>query len=255
MITTLKRHTDRKRFNHLEMIVDLNAYTEFDALEAYVYNCLPKFGLQLLAYHHLPLLGSIDAPCFNVMNFGFPKAFNKRFNEKNLQRFDPTLPIVMAQAKAIWWGDVELTSKITPEELAYLQSCVDANFGFGLTIPVFGPLGRNGYFSVGFGQEKPNLKTEEIVKIQMFFQTAHLHYCTLLLSNQSQQKKLSKREREILTWIARGKSNAVIADILGLKETSVVTYLQRTLDKLGTNNRVTATLRALAIGELNISEG
>ena len=184
------------------------------------------------------------------MNIGFPDDFNKRFNEERLHRFDPTIPIVMAQTKPIWWGDIELPSKLYAEELAYLQSCVDANLGHGLTIPVFGPLGRNGYFSVGFGPVKPDLKPERLNEIQMFFQAAHLHYSMLLSSKQDEHKKLSKRESEILTWIARGKSNAVIADILGLKETSIVTYLQRAFDKLGTNNRVTATLRAQAIGEL-----
>ena len=233
-----------------DLIIGIDSCDDLFCLEAHIYNCLPSFGFRLLCYHHLPHLGSVDPACFNVMNIGFPDDFNKRFNEERLHRFDPTIPIVMAQTKPIWWGDIELPSKLNAEELAYLQSCMDANLGHGLTIPVFGPLGRNGYFSVGFGPVKPDLNPERLNEIQMFFQAAHLHYSMLLSSKQDEHKKLSNRESEILTWIARGKSNAVIADILGLKETSIVTYLQRAFDKLGTNNRVTATLRAQAIGEL-----
>ena len=233
------------------MIIGISDCDDLTCLEAHIYDCLPSFGFSLLAYHHLPQLGSVDTAYFNVINIGFPASFNKRFNEERLHRFDPTIPIVMAQTKPIWWGDIELPSKLNAEELAYLQSCVDANFGHGLTIPVFGPLGRNGYFSVGFGPVKPSLKPERLNEIQMFFQAAHLQYSMLLSSKLDEQKKLSRRESEILKWIARGKSNAVIADILDLKETSIVTYLQRAFDKLGTNNRVTATLRAIATGEIS----
>ena len=221
-------------------------------LETFIYESLHHFGIIKLAYHHLPQIGSLDTCGFNVLHVGFPAEFSERFNDESRHISDPTIPIIMAQAKPVWWGDVDLPPKISAEEMAYLKECLAADFGTGLTLPVFGPLGRNGFISVGFGHEKPKLSPQDISPIQMFFQSTHLHYCDLLTSEFDTAKKLSNREREILTWIARGKGNAVIADILGIKESSVVTYIQRTFDKLGVNNRVTASLRALAIGELSL---
>lgn len=48
---------------------------------------------------------------------------------------------------------------------------------------------------------------------------------------------LSGREREIALWIGKGKSNAEIAQLIGLSENTVKHYLTRMLDKLGCANR------------------
>ena len=49
-------------------------------------------------------------------------------------------------------------------------------------------------------------------------------------------------------WVAKGKSNSVIADIIGISPNTVDTYLRRIFEKLEVSDRVTAALRGLAIG-------
>ena len=55
---------------------------------------------------------------------------------------------------------------------------------------------------------------------------------------------LTRREVEILTWIARGKSNVDIAQILGISPHTVDTYCRRVMSKLDTSSRTTAAVRA-----------
>ena len=55
---------------------------------------------------------------------------------------------------------------------------------------------------------------------------------------------LTRREVEILTWIARGKSNADIAQIVGISPHTVDTYCRRVMSKLDTSSRTTAAVRA-----------
>lgn len=59
---------------------------------------------------------------------------------------------------------------------------------------------------------------------------------------------LTPREREILDWIAKGKSNAVIAQILGISRHTVDTYNRRIFKKLGTADRTTAAIKAMQAG-------
>jgi len=47
------------------------------------------------------------------------------------------------------------------------------------------------------------------------------------------------------TWVARGKSNAVIADIVGISQHTVNGYLRRVYLKTQTSDRTTAALRAI----------
>lgn len=61
---------------------------------------------------------------------------------------------------------------------------------------------------------------------------------------------LSPREREVLRWIANGKSNAVIAEILGISPHTVDTHNRRIFRKLGTCDRTTAAIKALDEGLL-----
>lgn len=51
---------------------------------------------------------------------------------------------------------------------------------------------------------------------------------------------LTQRQVEVLSWVARGKTNAEIAKILRLKTRTIGKYLERIFPKLGVENRTAA---------------
>jgi DNA-binding NarL/FixJ family response regulator len=57
--------------------------------------------------------------------------------------------------------------------------------------------------------------------------------------------QLTAREAEVLLWIARGKSNRDIGDILGLSPRTVNKHLETVYAKLGVENRASAAVMAL----------
>lgn len=58
---------------------------------------------------------------------------------------------------------------------------------------------------------------------------------------------LTPREAEVLLWVAQGKGNAVIAEILQMTEGTVKKHLQHVFEKLGVENRSSAALRAIEL--------
>ncbi|MGH2343021.1 response regulator [Segnochrobactraceae bacterium EtOH-i3] len=56
---------------------------------------------------------------------------------------------------------------------------------------------------------------------------------------------ISDREAQVLTWIAQGKSNRDIGDILGLSPRTINKHLERIFKKIGVENRTSAALVAL----------
>lgn len=56
---------------------------------------------------------------------------------------------------------------------------------------------------------------------------------------------VTPREREVLTWVAAGKTDRQIADILGMSPRTAQKHLQRIYEKLGVETRTAAVMRAL----------
>jgi DNA-binding CsgD family transcriptional regulator len=60
--------------------------------------------------------------------------------------------------------------------------------------------------------------------------------------------KLNKRELQTLTWAARGKTSAEIAEIIGLSKRTVDFHIDRARLKLGTDTRIEAVAKGISHG-------
>ena len=84
---------------------------------------------------------------------------------------------------------------------------------------------------------------------QLFFQVISREpkaICVLLEQRAQEEEardvcgRLTRRELEVLSWVARGKTNAEIGKILTLKTSTIGKYLERIFPKLGVENRTAA---------------
>ena len=67
-------------------------------------------------------------------------------------------------------------------------------------------------------------------------------------SNRVMEAHLTPRETEVLSWVAKGKTNRDVADILGMSPRTVNKHLEHVFEKLGVETRAAAT--ALASREM-----
>jgi DNA-binding CsgD family transcriptional regulator len=63
----------------------------------------------------------------------------------------------------------------------------------------------------------------------------------------AREMDLSPREGDVLVWIARGKSNRDIGEILELSTRTVTKHVEQIFQKLGVENRTAAALAASRI--------
>nr|WP_298895672.1 LuxR family transcriptional regulator [uncultured Altererythrobacter sp.] len=208
-----------------------------------------QLGARAVAYHHLPGIGSAEPVALNVVCVGFPADLVRHFEVNQVIKIDPTIQQILSSGKAAWWDDTPLPKKLSKTESDYLEYAA-SKVGFGIHLPAYGPNGRQGYVSIGFGANRPSFDRADMANIQLICQMAHQRYCQLLHEPLPKRVRLSPREREILSWVAEGKSNGVIAEILNLTESTVITYLERAFRKLDVDNRVTAAMRASTQGQL-----
>jgi DNA-binding CsgD family transcriptional regulator len=59
--------------------------------------------------------------------------------------------------------------------------------------------------------------------------------------------ELTAREREVLGWVARGKTNPQIAELLWLAPSTVRKHLENVYAKLGVSTRTAAVTRFLGL--------
>ena len=65
-------------------------------------------------------------------------------------------------------------------------------------------------------------------------------------SREAAQPDLTVREREVLQWVAAGKTNAQIADILDASPRTIGKHLENIYAKLGVETRTAAVNRGMA---------
>lgn len=116
-----------------------------------------------------------------------------------------------------------------------------------LALPSFGPLGLEAALVVQLAVPERTAPAWA-PHLSLVFQLAYSRYRQLSPNSQSLDAPLSDREREILLWVTRGKSNNVIGSILGISPSTVDTHMRRIFRKLDVADRTSAAMRAIASG-------
>ena len=106
--------------------------------------------------------------------------------------------------------------------------------------------------SASHGHPRPFVVTDAGMRLRIDLLHIEGNSCCLLLEKSSGRRQaspphgrpLTRRETEVLSWVARGKSNAEIATILQVCTKTVDKHLERIYPKLGVENRTAAASHA-----------
>jgi DNA-binding CsgD family transcriptional regulator len=205
-------------------------------------------GLMGLAYFVTTSGRSSMVKGFNIIHRGFPRPISQAYLDEGLGSFDPGPGFALARGVPMRWS--RMWEQIEPDEKEtfFLDRMREIGLGDGYNFPVYGPASRNGTIAAGRPVREDILDFVPVDEMHIVAQTAHMRLCRLLPDRPPLQKPLSARELEILDWVARGKSNSVIADILDLSGATVDTYLRRIYDKLDVSDRTSAAVRGVGMG-------
>lgn len=185
---------------------------------------------------------------FAVIHRGFPRAVTRRYIDEGLGARDPGPGFALAQGCPVRWTESFSSMDLDEEQRNFRDAMREVNLGDGYYLPVYGPRGRHGTVSIGHLRHADALDKAPLDEMHLIAQAAHMRLCQLLPDSILLEKPLSARELEILEWVARGKSNSVIAEILDLSAGTVDTYLRRIFVKLDVSDRTSAAVRGVGMG-------
>ena len=186
---------------------------------------------------------------------GFPEEWVREYVESGFFEYDPIPMIAHATTDPFLWSEAPDLADLSNDQREYLETLATKGVGEGVAIQVFGPHNRDGYFGFGFAEPRPEFSAVRLREFQMAAQAVHLSVCRIIEEKRPEDvENLSPRETEVLSWIARGKSKSVIADILGISVHTVDTIVRRIFRKLDVADRTSAALKGVAYGLIPASE-
>ena len=203
-------------------------------------------GIDALSYYHMPPPGSQDFSEKYFTSIGFEQSLADEYRRNHRHFKSPFTSRSNPVTEPIFWAEVFDTLVLTDEERERLDIlyCRKGKFN-GLVLPVFGPSSRNGCVVFRFSDPNMRFSRDKIHILKLAAYLTHLQFCHLRAKHIGETVNQTRREKEVLTWVAHGKSNSVIADIVGISQHTVNGYLRRIYLKTGTSDRTSAAMRAI----------
>jgi len=171
------------------------------------------------------------------------------YAQNGLHRIDPTLNSAARSVAPVDWR--RLTGDPNYEEV--FRHARDFKLpSQGVTIPIRGMYGEIGLLcACSSVPEKEWTKLKREIMGSLLDNAVHLHDAVMNsdpLLKALRQPKLSKRELEMLQWVAAGKSQQDIGDIVSISSRTVEVHLRSAREKLCTISTAQAVGRAVSMG-------
>jgi LuxR family quorum sensing-dependent transcriptional regulator len=222
----------------VERLNDANSFAEsVAALE----KVLAGFGLENFVFLDLPdtRQGYTDFVfCRRV-----PAGWLEAYTAAKYYRISPALRLVRRTSRPFLWADAPYDAEREPRLVEYFQHMADFGMDKGLMIPVPRASGRRGIAS--FSGRAPEFNAHTIPPLQLIGLLAFEHIRRFQAPPYEQRGTLTAREREVLTWVAAGKTAWEIGEILHIAKRTVDEHVFAACRKLDAGSRAHAVAIAI----------
>lgn len=215
----------------------------FDAL----HKSAKQLGFEHCAYGmRAPL--PVSAPRVHMLS-SYPDEWQRRYTEQGYLACDPTVAHALRSAASLTWSE-ELFADCRP----FWEEARAHGLSTGWAQPCHGPNRVIGLFTLARSGSESSSRELGSVAMEMYWvaQVAHEGMARFLLPKvlPEASAKLTARETEVLRWTADGKTSSEISGIMRISERTVNFHINNAMEKLDTNNKTAAVVKAAVLGLL-----
>lgn len=175
-----------------------------------------------------------------VVALDYPKDWVALYSARRFDRVDPVFRQADRATRPFFWDDPEFRTSLDGAAGALMDEAAAAGIVNGYTIPLHAPAALPASCTLLPDSRRIDRASFHAVHLM----AGYLHEA-LLQAAPRPARRLSRRERECLELAARGKSDWVIGQILGISERTAHKYIERAKRRYGVTSRTQAIVQAL----------
>jgi DNA-binding CsgD family transcriptional regulator len=209
----------------------------FDRL---AYGVLRNNLSQPLPEHHAPAVA-----------LNYPDDWVDHYFAHGFQTIDPIVRYTPVMSTPYPWAQLNRRFDLDKDENRVMNEAREAGLRTGVSVPLHGPWGAVNV--VSFVSSSDNIDcTSRLGHLHAIAAQFSVAYTSEAREGSVLIPHLSEREKECLRWSAQGKSSWDTGVILGISEFTVNFHIKKAMQKLETNNRIVAVVKAIRFGLIRI---
>ena len=182
----------------------------------------------------------------------FPADFRAYYATNDCIRYDPVLRAALKRKRAFAWEQLEAAPHFTARQSVFMAQLKAYHLHQGIAVPirVTGTLNA----IVGFARSAPapdaGAPLEALTRIAGDVYTTYKAIHRLETSPTTEWAPLSTKERDVLNWVAGGKTDDEIAEILSISPNTVDSHMRNIYRKMNAHSRVSAVVAGIRQGHI-----
>lgn len=181
----------------------------------------------------------------------YPSDWVRWFDAQELGTVDPVHRASHMTSVAFPWSNLDQMIALTERDRQILEAARKEGIGDGFTVPAHVPGEAHGSCSfaaeTGVALDADRLPLAQLIGAFAFEAARRIGK---VREPRAPSPKLTDRQRECLTWAARGKSDWEIAQILGVSHETVIQHLKQARERYGVGKRTLLAVHALFDGTI-----
>jgi DNA-binding CsgD family transcriptional regulator len=213
---------------------------------------IDSVGATRSSYHFAqPFKSVLDATTI-IGQRGFSLEWITLYADPEFRAGDPIAAHVMKVGTPMSWRRALEGCTLTERQTQFMAKFRELKVGEGLAMPLIGPNGYNALGTLTLARPIRSGDEDLLFKMKDAAQRSHERIVQLVVAREQEKVQLSQRERTVLRHVALGRTNRQISETLAISAASVDTYIRRIFSKLGTSDRVSASLRGVSLGLITL---
>ncbi len=237
----MPRTTERYSFE--DFVTDTSAAQTNDALFSLLARAVEQYGYEKVI---LSIFSDPTLPQFTHHTGIFKRDlddFQAFYAEKNHARIDPFARLIRAGAGSFVFADVDKLMRLSKAQEKFIGAFGELHIYQGVAVRLGHNNGAVGLSTANrLGKTDANLPVLDAICTQAFLSFRRINGTPA--ANMA-VGPLTPAEREVLLWVAAGKTDDEIGTILSVSHSTVDTHLRSVFRKLQASNRVVAVLKAI----------